>query len=164
MVRLRPKVPWEFNPHEQYVPLLFEGEVVGFCKPEYARRMLAILNEEEKHRKALQMACYDLVAKSGGNRNEIQDRIQQYLAKAARPTSGTGAIALLLKERQSELDLTDEEFCRFCDTFRLSRQELGQIYSGADMESNQLNPLARILGLSVDEVIYAWKGGETGGG
>jgi hypothetical protein len=84
--------------------------------------------------------------------------MQQYLAKTERPRSGTGAIAILLEERQEELDLTDEEFAKFCDTFRLSREELRNIYAGEDIENTQLAPLSRILGMTIDEIIEVWRG------
>lgn len=158
MAKINRSLPWEANSSETFAPLSYEGEIVGFCKLDYANQIAAILNEEEQHRKALYLACYDLVAKSGGHTEEINDLMQQYLAKAARPKSGTGAIALLLKERQAELDLTDEEFAKFCDTFRLSRAELKSIYAGTEIESNQLMPLSRILGMTQDELIEAWRG------
>ncbi len=115
------------------------------------------MNEANKTYKALRLACYDLMARTGGG-IDVDSLMEQYLAKAQRPKSGTGAIALLLQERQTELDLTDEEFARFCDTFRLSSGELTAIYAGADLDSHQLTPLARILGLTVDELLLVWKG------
>jgi hypothetical protein len=123
---------------------------------------LDILNEEEKVRKALQLACYDLVSRQGGSSDGVNDLVQQYLAKAGRPKQGAAAIALLLKERQDELDVSDEEFAKFCGTFRLSREELEGIYAGAEIESKQLTPLSRILGLSVDDLITVWQGENNG--
>jgi hypothetical protein len=160
MAKINQPQPWESNPGETYVPVLHEGQVVGFCRPSYVARILETLNDDERLRKALQIACYDLIARSGGSTASVNDLVQQYLLKAERPKRGTGAIALLLKERQDALDLTDEEFAKFCDTFRLSREELKNIYAGLDIENTQLAPLSRILGITMDELIDFWKGAE----
>ncbi len=160
MVKINQPQPWESNPGETFVPVLHEGQVIGFCRLNYADRIVETLNDDEKLRKALHFACYDLIARSGGSTDSVNDLVQQYLAKAERPKSGTGAIALLLQERQNALDLTDEEFAKFCDTFRLSREELKNIYAGHDIENTQLAPLSRILGLSIDELIEVWRGQE----
>ena len=151
---------WAFNNHESFIPLTHEGKVIGFCQPAYARHIVKQLTEGEQLYKALELACYDLTARSGGSAMGVGELMQQYIAKAVSPTSGTALVALLLKQRQEDLDLNDEEFAKFCDTFRLSRVELQAIYLNEDIESNQLNPLARILGLTVDELIDAWKGKE----
>lgn len=151
---------WAFNDQESLQPLTYEGKVIGFCQPAYARHIVKQLTEGEQLYKALELACYDLTARSGGSAMGIKELVQQYIAKAVRPTSGTALVALLLKQRQEDLDLNDEEFAKFCDTFRLSRVELQAIYQNEDIEHNQLNPLARILGLTVDELIDAWKGRE----
>ncbi len=160
MAKINQPLPWETNPKQALVPISHEGTMVGFCKPDYAVRIVEILNDEDKYRKALHLACYDLVARSGGSPSTIQELMQKYIARAERPKSGTRAIALLLKERQEELDLTDEEFAKFCDTFRLSREDLRNIYAGGDIESAQLSPLSRILGITTDEVIEIWKGAD----
>jgi len=131
---------------------------MGFSKFECANQMVDILNQDEKLYKALYLACYDLIARSGGSSANVNELMQQYLSKVEKPKSGTGAIALLLHDRQAELDLTDEEFTKFCDTFRLSRSELKRIYAGEDIEHSQLAPLSRILGCSTDDLIEAWKG------
>ena len=159
MDRFHKPLAWKLQPDETYVPILYEGEVVGFCKPDIAQRIVESFNEDDTYRRALQIACYDLIARSGSTRN-LEKLMQRYIAKAERPKSGTGAIAMALNERQRELDLTDEEFARFCDTFRLSREELQGIYAGEAIEGNQLSPLSRILGLSMDELIELWKGHE----
>ena len=158
MVRFNQPKLWTSDPNEMYVPISYQGEMVGFCKPNYATQLLETLNGDDKFRKALQLACYDLVAKSGGSPEQINALMQQYLQKAQRPKEGIGAIALYLKERQQELDLTDEEFIKFCNSFRLSPQELDSIYSGQEIDSKQLAPLSRILGLTVDEVIAVLQG------
>ncbi len=151
---------WELNTQETFVPISHEGKVVGFCEPVYAQRIVASLNEEERLQKALALACYDLTARLGGGAMSVDDLVQQYIAKAERPTSGTAIVAMLLQHRQEDLDLTEEEFAKFCDTFRLSRAELHGIYAGADIENNQLGPLSRILGMTVNELIDTWKGKE----
>lgn len=158
MPRMNQSLPWEVDPNQNFVPISYEGTVIGFCQASYAKRIIDILNDENKLRKALNLACYDLITQSGGNSATIKDLIQKYLTRAERPKSGTGAIALLLKERQDELDLTDEEFIKFCDTFRLIRENLQGIYAGADIDSAWLAPLSRILGISMDELIDVLQG------
>jgi hypothetical protein len=92
--------------------------------------------------------------------DSVDELVQKYLNKVSRPIRGTALIALLLKERQAELDLNAEEFAKFCDSYRLSRKELRNLYNGAEIESSQLSPLSRILGKTIDEVINTWKGDE----
>jgi len=132
----------------------------GFCTSEQAATIAKSLNETETLRKALHLACYDLVARMGGSSDSVADLVQQYLAKAERPLQGSALIAVLLRERQINLDLTEEKFAKFCDSYRLSPLELHGIYQGIEVESEQLIPLSRILGKTVDEVIEAWKGDE----
>jgi hypothetical protein len=160
MATLRQSLPWESNPGESFVPISHEGKIVGVCKSEYANRIIETLNEDELLRRALHLACYDLVARSGGSTESIDSLIQHYIAKAERPKRGTALIARLLKDRQQDLDVTDDEFAKFCSTYRLSRDELNGIYAGVDIDSNQLTALSRILGMTVDEVIHAWKGSD----
>jgi hypothetical protein len=150
--------PWQFEPHDPFIPLSFEGKLVAYCHPNHAKRITEILNENDKMQKAMKLACYDLVSRSGGNSDSANELMQQYLNRVSRPTQGTALIALLLKERQQDLDLTTEEFAKFCDSYRLSRDELKAIYRGVDIDNNQLSPLSRILGITVDEVIDAWGG------
>ncbi|HEY9654459.1 MAG TPA: hypothetical protein V6C50_03120 [Crinalium sp.] len=160
MAKTPQPLSWAFNDHESLQPITYEGKVVGFCQPAYTRHIVKHLNKGEQLYKALELACYDLTARSGGSATGIGELVQQYLAKAVSPTSGTALVALLLQQRQEDLDLNDEEFAKVCDTFRLSPVELQAIYRNEDIEHNQLNPLARILGLTVDELIDAWKGRE----
>jgi hypothetical protein len=159
MDRFRKPSSWELRSQETYVPILYEGEVVGLCSPEMAQKIVASLNQEDTYRRALRLACQDLITRSGSSKTP-KELMQRYITKAERPKSGTGAIAVSLKERQRELDLTNEEFARFCDTFRLSREELKNIYAGELIEGNQLIPLCRILGVSMDDLIQLWKGEE----
>ncbi|EKQ69268.1 hypothetical protein OsccyDRAFT_1893 [Leptolyngbyaceae cyanobacterium JSC-12] len=161
MVRFDKLPSWSSNPHEHYVPILYEGEIVGFCQPTYVARILATLNDDEKLRKALKLACYDLISRAGGNRTEVEDLVQKYLARVTRPKQGTAAIAHYLRERQAELDLTEGEFTKFCYTFRLAASDLAKIYNGEELESRLLIPLSRILGMTVDELIAVWQGSES---
>jgi hypothetical protein len=149
---------WQFESQAAYVPISHEGTIVGFCQPNYVKQVISTLNDAEKLQKALQLACYDLIAREGGSREDVDDRVQTYLNRVSRPLSGTALVALMLKERQAELDLNHEEFAKFCDSYRLSREELRNIYHGEEIESQQLSPLARILGKTIDEVIDAWRG------
>jgi hypothetical protein len=156
MARFEQPPTWSINDSDSYIPLLYEGSVIGFCKPEFASQIAQRLNENETVRKALHEACRDLASRIGTTTGT--DLVQQYLERVERPKSGTGAIALLLQQRQEELDLTNEEFAKFCDTFRLSRDELKNIYAGEAIESHQLSALSRILGMTIDELIQTWKG------
>lgn len=162
MVSINQPPSWQSDPHNPYIPIFYEEEMIGFCKPSYASRILEILNEEDRCRKALRIACEELVTRSQDSTDTADDLMQQYLAKTARPKRGASLIALLLKERQEDLDLSNEEFAKFCDSYRLSREELKNIYAGAEIESGQLTPLSRILGKSVDEIIEVWKGKDEG--
>lgn len=157
MSKINSASSWNCAAKAAYVPLLCEGTIVGFCQPDYAQEVVRSLNDTEKLQKALQLACYDLVARSGGSSEGVAELMKTYLAKVSRPPQGTALVALLLRERQTDLDLTDEEFAKFCDSYRLSRAELRGIYSGEEVESHQLIPLSRILGKTVDELIEAWK-------
>jgi hypothetical protein len=156
-----PSPSWQFDAQETYVPISYEGAIVGFCQSNSAQQLIVTLNQSERLQKALALACYDLVARDGGSTDSVGELVQQYLNKFSRPLCGTALIALLLKERQAELDLSPEEFAKFCDSYRLSREELRNLYNGAEVEHSQLSPLARILGKTIDEVIDTWKGDET---
>jgi hypothetical protein len=158
--KVQSALPWECSTKSAYIPLSHEGTIVGFCDPKSARAIAKLLNETEMLQKALQLACYDLVARMGGSPESVAELVQQYQSKAERPLRGSGLIALLLHDRQIDLDLTEDEFAKFCDSYRLSRAELRGIYQGEEVESHQLIPLSRILGQTVDEVIEAWKGAD----
>jgi len=143
---------WQFDSKDLYVPIAYEGTVVGYGKPKFAARVVDALNEEDRFSKALQLACFDLLKNSGGDPNRIPDLMRKYLAKAERPKYGTAAIAALLRDRQEGIDIGDEEFAKFCDSYRLSREELKDIHEGKDIADHQLLPLSRILGTSVEEL------------
>lgn len=160
MPKVKPTLPWECSTKASYVPLTHEGTIAGFCDPQYASAIAKSLNEKELLEKALYQACYDLIARTGGSSDAVAELVQRYRSKAERPLQGSALIGLLLRERQVDLDLTEEEFLKFCDSYRLSRAELREIYRGEEVESHQLIPIARILGKTVDEVMEAWKGDE----
>lgn len=144
---------WEYYPDDPYVPITHEDTVVGFCRPEFALRIVEVMNEEEKLRKALRMACLDLLRTTGGDVSKVDELLGKYIVRAERPKYGTRAIALLLRDRQKELDISDQEFAKFCDTYRLSVQELKNIYAGEEIYDSMLGPLSRILGISVEELM-----------
>jgi DNA repair ATPase RecN len=150
----------QINPYRSYIPISYEEMEVGFCTPEFADRIVETFNEYERlHEenetlnKALQMACLDLIKQMGGNAIHLNRRMKQYLENAKRPEHGTRAIAYLLRERQQQLDISTREFVRFCSSYKLSPQELKDIFNGKDISDRQLKPLSRILGKSVEELM-----------
>lgn len=159
MAKITEPSSWELDSRSSYIPVSYQGDLIGFCKSNVAQQVIDTLNDIETLRKAFYRVCSDLVAQTNSEA-DVEELMRQYLADAERPKSGTRAIALLLQERQEDLDLTDEEFAKFCDTFRLSREELRNIYLGEEIESTQLGPLSRILGMTIDELIEVWKGKE----
>jgi hypothetical protein len=149
----------QVNHYHSYIAISSEEMEVGFCTPEFAARIVETFNEHERLQeenetlsKALQMACLDLIKRAGGNGNQVNKLIKQYLEKAKRPDHGTRAIAFLLRERQEALDLSTREFVRFCYSYKLSPKELKDIYSGKDISDRQIRVLARILGKSIEEL------------
>lgn len=145
--------PWQYFSAETYVSVTYEDEVIGFCKTDFAARIVETLNEDERLRKALRLACYDLVGRTGGGAAEVDALVQKYLNKASDPRTGVAAIAALLHYRQQELDINDKEFARFCESYRLPQHKLEAIYNGEEIDSAWLTPLSRILGQSVDDLI-----------
>jgi len=79
--------------------------------------------------------------------------MRRYLKKAKRPKHGSRAIAHLLRDRQKQLDLSNHEFIRFCDSYKLSPQELLDIYKGKEVTDSQLRAVSRIVGKSFDEFV-----------
>jgi hypothetical protein len=145
--------------YRSFIPIASEDMEVGFCTPEFAARIVETFNEYERlHEenetlnKALQMACLDLIRRTGGNGAQVSRLIRKYIEKAKRPEHGPRAIAFLLRERQKELDLSTRDFVRFCSSYKLSPQELKDIYSGKDVSDRQLRVLTRILGKSFEEL------------
>jgi hypothetical protein len=149
---------WKFYSSDIYVSLTYEEEVVGFCKPDFAARIVEVLNDDEKLRQALWIACSDLARLSGGTSIPVDALVDRYLAKTAEPRSGTAAIVTLLRQRQEELDVSDKEFARFCDSYRLSQEQLRALYAGDDVDSDMLVPLSRILGRSLEDLLQLLEG------
>lgn len=149
----------QVNYYRSYIAISSDDMEVGFCTPEFADRIVETFNEYERlHEenetlnKALQMACLDLIRRTGGNGQQVTKLIRQYLDKAKRPEHGTRAIAYLLRERQQALDLSTKEFVRFCYSYKLTPTELKDIYTGKDISDRQLKTLSRILGKSFEEL------------
>lgn len=150
----------EFDPDRAYIAVTYNNIDVGFCTPEFASRIVETFNESEQLReekevltKALQIACLDLLKRSGKAPNQVNQLIQKYLEKAKRPEHGTRAIAYLLRDRQRELNVPDKEFVFFCNSYRLSPEELRDIYRGKEVTNEQLKVLSRILGKTVQELM-----------
>ncbi len=144
---------WQLKSNEPYVPVYYKGDIAGFFKQELASEMIKFLNEDSILKKALQMACIDLINKSGGDASKVNELMKKYIKISERPKHGTRAIALLLRERQEELDLGNQEFLKFCDTFKLSPAELNNIYAGEVINDVLLSPISRILGKSKAELL-----------
>jgi len=150
---------WQINPDRSYIAISYEGREVGFCDPEFAVQVIEALNKNEQLveeneilNRALQMACWDLIRQASGNINQVNDLREKYLETARRPEHGTEAIAFLLRKRQEELDISDQEFVGFCNSYKLSPKELLNIYDGKEVNDNQLKVLARILGKTIQEL------------
>lgn len=151
---------WHFESNEPYIPIYHKGDLVGFFKPEYAGEIIKFLNEEEVLKKALKMACTDLIKKLGGDNRKVYYLMEKYIKTSERPKHGTRAIAVLLQDRQKELDLSNQEFTKFCDTFKLSPTELNNIYAGEAFDDSLLAPLSRILGMAKEQLLKVRDGFE----
>ena len=151
---------WHFESNEPYIPVYHKGDLVGFFKPEYASEIIKFLNEEEVLKKALKMACTDLIKKLGGDTRKVYYLMEKYVKTCERPKYGTRAIAVLLRDRQKELDLSNQEFTKFCDTFKLSPTELNNIYAGEAFDDSLLAPLSRILGMAKERLLEVRDGCE----
>jgi hypothetical protein len=143
---------WQLQEKTYYSEFYYKGSLVGFLKQEIASEIINFLNEEDILKKALKIACLDLIKQSGGEMNEVNDLMKKYIKMCERPKYGTRAIAALLRDRQQELDLSNQEFAKFCDTFKLSPVELNNIYAGEPIDDTLLAPLSRILGISKPEL------------
>ncbi|BAY19708.1 hypothetical protein NIES21_55730 [Anabaenopsis circularis NIES-21] len=152
---------WQSHTETSYIPIYHKGSLVGFFKQEYVNEILYFLNEEEVLKKALKKACSDLLKKTGGDTSKVNYLVQKYIKVSERPKFGTRAIALLLQERQKELDLNNQEFAKFCDTFKISPTELNNIYAGEPIDDNLLAPISRVLGISKERVQEVRDGGEA---
>ncbi|WP_445635552.1 HTH cro/C1-type domain-containing protein [Nostoc sp. DSM 114161] len=151
---------WQIEVNSPYVPIYHKGDLVGFFKQEYASEVIKFLNEEEVLKKALKMACTDLIKKIGGDTSKVNYLMEKYVKTSERPKYGTRAIAVLLRDRQKELDLSNQEFAKFCDTFKLSPTELNNIYAGEPFDDSLLAPLSRILGIAKERLLEVRNGSE----
>jgi hypothetical protein len=151
---------WQAESSDHFVPVYYQGNLTGFFKQEYADEIIRFLNEQEVLNKALRLACTDLIKKTGGDASQVKNLMKKYIKISERPKYGTRAIALLLKERQKELDLNIQEFTKFCDTFKVSPPELDSIYTGEAIDDNLLAPLSRILGMSKEQLLEVRDGVE----
>lgn len=151
MESINDDLPWECG-MGFYVPILHEGELIGFCKPEYAEEIVEVFNERERVQKAFRLACLDIIRRTGGQRSNVDDLMKKYLSLAERPKYGPRAIAVLLRERQQQLQVSAPEFIKFCDIHKVSPKDLKDIYTGKPIESNLIAPIARILGKSQAQV------------
>ncbi|MEH2318192.1 hypothetical protein [Nostoc sp.] len=151
---------WHFESNDPYIPVYHQGDLVGFFKPDYANEVIKFLNEQEILKKALKMACTDLIQKIGGDTNKVNYLMEKYVKTSERPKHGTRAIAVLLHDRQKELDLSNQEFAKFCDTFKLSPTELNNIYAGEAFDDSLLAPLSRILGMAKEQLLKVRDGSE----
>ncbi|AUB40608.1 hypothetical protein COO91_06625 [Nostoc flagelliforme CCNUN1] len=106
------------------------------------------------------MACTDLIKKIGGDTRKVNYLMEKYVKTSERPKHGTRAIAVLLQDRQKELDLSNQEFAKFCDTFKLSPTELNNIYAGEAFDDSLLAPLSRILGMAKEQLLKVRDGSE----
>lgn len=149
---------WKFYSADTYVSITYEDELVGFCKPDFAARIVKVLNNDEKLHQALRLACTDIASLSGGTSIPVDALIERYIAKSVEPTSGTAAIAIMLRQRQEELDVSNKEFIQFCESYRLSREQLQSIYAGEEIDSDMLAPLSRILGQSMEDLMQILEG------
>jgi hypothetical protein len=151
---------WQFEANNPYVPVYYKGDLVGFFKQEYVSEIVKFLNEEAVLSRALKLACSDLLKHTGGDTSQVKRVMKKYIKMSERPKYGTRAIALLLHERQKELDLNSQEFTKFCDTFKLSPTELNNIYAGAAIDDTLLAPLSRILGIAKELLLQVRDGSE----
>jgi hypothetical protein len=144
---------WQIDRETSYVPLYYKGEIVGVVDAQYVDQLGTALNDDENVRKALRKACYDLISLQGGTESEIEPLMDRYLSKTKIPKQGVAALAFMLKDRQKALDLNNQQFLKFCDSYKLSRQDIQNILKGKNIDDELLTPITRILGISYDEVL-----------
>lgn len=150
---------WELG-IDVYVPILYQGSLAGFCSPEYSEEIVETLNQERRIRKALRIACLDLLRQAGADTSKVDALVKKYMSLAERPKYGPRAIAFLLRERQQDLRVSTQEFVKFCDTFKVSPKQLQSIFAGKSIDPNLISPISRILGKTnaeVEEVLYGTK-------
>ena len=154
---------WQLPSNENYLPLYYKGELAGFFKQEYAEKILKFLNEDALLKKALTKACIDLAQQIDGDANTVRELIKKYIKLSQRPKYGTLAIANFLRERQQEIDVGDQEFIKFCDSYMVSPEQLNDIYAGKPIDDSLIAPLARILNLSQARLLEVRDGREKEG-
>jgi len=145
-------LPWRVNPSAAYAPLEYEGETIGYCEPEYAEEIAAAMNDRITLEKALRMACRDLLKRMKKDTSRTSELANRYLQQAKRPTSGPRALAYMLAERQRELGLSQAEFFKFCDTFKISGRDIADMADGKDVPTRNIAPISRVLGIAPTEV------------
>lgn len=145
-------IDWQIGIHENYLPVYYKGAIAGFLRQDYADRLMGYLHTEIALNQALTQACTDLVRQSGGNLENVQQVVARYIKNCLQSQHGTQGIVYRLQQRQLELNLNDRDFADFCDTFKLSPVDLGNIYAGNSIDDGLLAPLAKILGMSKQEL------------
>jgi hypothetical protein len=145
-------LPWRVNAKASYVPLEYEGETVGYCDPDYADELAITMNEQITFKKALRMACRDLLKRMNKDTKRAPELADRYIQQAKRPTSGPRALAFLLAERQRELGLSPQEFLKFCDTFKISERDITELAEGKTIAPRNIAPISRVLGITPMEV------------
>ncbi|TAF52204.1 MAG: hypothetical protein EAZ61_08760 [Oscillatoriales cyanobacterium] len=145
-------LPWRVSTNASYVPLEYEGQVIGYCELDYADELATTMNEQATLHKALRMACRDLLKRMNKDVNRASELADRYVKQAKRPTSGPRALAFMLAERQRELGLSPQEFFKFCDTFKISEQDIAHMADGHAVASHNIAPISRVLGITPTEV------------
>lgn len=145
-------LPWRVNTNASYVPLEYEGQTIGYCDPDYADELAHTMNEQITLNKALRMACRDLLKRMNKNTSRASELADRYIKQAKRPISGPRALAFMLAERQRELGLSPQEFFKFCDTFKISEQDIAEMADGKAVAPHNVAPISRVLGITPTDV------------
>ncbi len=114
---------------------------------------MSYLHAETTLNQALTKACTDLVRQSGGDLQQVEQVVAKYIQSCLHPQPGTQRIILRLQQRQLELNLNDKDFAGFCRSFKLSSVDLGNLYAGDGIDDSVIPSLAKILGISQQELI-----------
>lgn len=65
-------------------------------------------------------------------------------------------VILPLQQRWLELNLNDQDFVGFFQSFKLSSVDLGNLYAGDEVDNSLIPPWAKILGISQQKLIKSW--------
>ncbi|TAD74165.1 MAG: hypothetical protein EA001_15770 [Oscillatoriales cyanobacterium] len=156
----------KLGPQRSYSTLIIDGQEVGWCTVEFADRLSESFGRDAQSdatntilRRAFKRVCTDLLAKMGGNPHQLGQLMQRYLEAVMRPDTGPRAIAYLLRDRQTSLGMSNQEFVQFCDSYRLSPPELKEIYDGRPISDAQLKNISRIVGRTAQELADIRDGG-----